>query len=71
MIPKILVVNDNFPLLKMLADMLKVYFDVKEANNGLEALDIVMAHQRNYFDAILMDISMPLMDGFESCQKIN
>ncbi len=54
----------------MLADMLKVYFDVKEANNGLEALDIVN-HQRNYFDAILMDISMPLMDGFESCQKIN
>ncbi len=69
--PTILVVNDNFPLLKMLQDLLAVDFDVKIANNGLEALDIVIGHQRNYFDVILMDINMPIMDGLESCKKIN
>jgi len=67
----LLVVNDNFPLLNMLADMLEDFFSVKTANNGLEALDIVFAQPRNYFDAIVLDINMPIMDGFETCSKIN
>ena len=66
----ILVVNDNFPLLNMLADMLEDYFDVKTANNGLEALDMVIAYPRNFFDAIVLDINMPIMDGFETFEKI-
>ena len=51
--------------------MLKVYIDVKEANNGFETLDIVMKHQPNNFDAILKDINMPFIEGFMACQKIN
>ena len=66
----ILVVNDNFPLLNMLADMLEDEFDVKTANNGLEALDMVIAYPRNFFDAIVLDINMPIMDGFETFEKI-
>jgi len=69
--PKILVVNDNFPLLNMLADMLEDCFSVRTADNGLEALDVVLAHPRNYFDVIVLDINMPIMDGFETCDKIN
>ena len=68
--PTILVVNDNFPLLNMLADMLEDDFVVSTADNGLEALDIVIARPRNHFDAILLDINMPIMDGFECCDKI-
>ena len=64
-------VNDNYFLLKMLTDILEDFFDVLFAQNGLEALDIVIGHQRNYFDAIVMDINMPVMDGLESCKKIN
>lgn len=67
----LLVVNDNFPLLNMLADMLEDFFNVKTANNGLEALDVVFAKPRNYFDVIVLDINMPIMDGFETCSKIN
>ena len=67
----LLVVNDNFPLLNMLADMLEDFFNVKTSNNGLEALDIVFAQPRNYFDVIVLDINMPIMDGFETCSKIN
>lgn len=65
-----MVVNDNFPLLNMLADMLEEFFDVKTANNGFEALDVVFGKPRHFFDAILLDINMPIMDGFETCSKI-
>ncbi|USD66541.1 response regulator [Vibrio sp. SCSIO 43136] len=38
------------------------------ANNGAEALNLMQ--QENTFDLILMDISMPVMDGIESTLKI-
>jgi chemotaxis response regulator CheB len=50
--------------------MLEEDFNVRTANNGLEALDIVIANPRNYFDAIVLDINMPIMDGFETYEKI-
>jgi signal transduction histidine kinase/CheY-like chemotaxis protein len=37
------------------------------ANNGQEALEM---HEGNDFDLILMDVSMPIMDGIEACQHI-
>ena len=40
---------------------------VTVANNGQEALDWV---QRESFDAVLMDLHMPVMDGFESTRRI-
>jgi CheY-like chemotaxis protein len=54
----------------MLADMLEDDFNVKTANNGLEALDMVIGQPRNFFDAIVLDINMPIMDGFETFEKI-
>ena len=51
--------------------MLEDFFNVNTANNGLEALDVVFAKPRNYFDVIVLDINMPIMDGFETCSKIN
>jgi CheY-like chemotaxis protein len=54
----------------MLADMLDEDFNVKTANNGLEALDIVITNPRNYFDVIVLDINMPIMDGFDTYEKI-
>jgi CheY-like chemotaxis protein len=55
----------------MLEDMLEEDFNVRTANNGLEALDMVIANPRNYFDVIVLDINMPIMDGFETYEKIN
>lgn len=37
------------------------------ANNGSEAVDYV---QREPFDAVLMDLHMPVMDGFEAARRI-
>ena len=40
---------------------------VTVANNGQEALDLVRA---NAFDAVLMDVQMPVMDGYTATRKI-
>jgi CheY-like chemotaxis protein len=40
---------------------------VTVANNGQEALDLVQA---NRYDAVLMDVQMPVMDGYTATRKI-
>ena len=39
---------------------------VTVACNGQEALDLVRAHA---FDAVLMDVQMPVMDGYTATRK--
>jgi two-component system, chemotaxis family, chemotaxis protein CheY len=41
--------------------------EVKEANNGTDALDIVA---KNPVDLILCDINMPVMDGIEFVRRL-
>ena len=38
--------------------------------NGQEALDIFAAREPGTYDAVLMDIRMPVMDGLEACTRI-
>lgn len=66
----ILVVNDNIQLLNMLSNMLEGNFNVHTAANGLEGYDLLISHAKHYFDAIVLDINMPIMDGFEACHKM-
>lgn len=40
---------------------------VIEADNGIEAVNIV---KRQSIDIVVMDIMMPLLDGFSACRKI-
>ena len=39
------------------------------AINGLEALDIVQKSEIKY-DFIILDLNMPILDGYEACRKI-
>ena len=45
-------------------------FEVDTAENGLRALEMFSKSQPGYYDAILMDIRMPLMDGLTAASSI-
>jgi len=63
----ILVVEDNAMNMRLMADLLGHYgYEVLEAGNGLQAMMLVHQH---HVDLILMDMQMPIMNGFE-CVKM-
>lgn len=65
---KVLVVDDNKINRLLLADMLEVLgHSVSEAEDGRDAIDVAM---NEHFDLILMDISMPYIDGTEAARLL-
>ncbi len=66
--PKLLVVDDESSIRRTLKEILEFEkYEVDLAANGMDALDLVKAHP---FDAILLDIKMPEMDGMEVLEKL-
>lgn len=65
---KMLIVDDNKQIVAMLSDYAKQEgFDVLEAYNGADAVTYVREHHP---DIVLLDVMMPIMDGFEACRQI-
>jgi len=65
---RILVVEDNPVNQMVVCELLDIWgCTVVTANNGLMAVD---ATAKEKFDAILMDVMMPVMDGFEATAAI-
>jgi DNA-binding response OmpR family regulator len=65
---KILVVDDNCEQLELLCRILQGKgLQVLQAGSGLEAIRMTFNHRP---DAILMDLSMPDMDGFTASQRL-
>ena len=46
------------------------YYAVETAENGQIALDMISGSADGYYDAVLMDIQMPVMDGYTAVRKI-
>ena len=66
---KILVVDDEERMRKLVRDFLaNKGYRVLEASNGEEALDIFL--QQKDIALILLDVMMPVMDGWEACKAI-
>ena len=68
---RLLLVEDNainMEIAKMILD--QQGFMVEEAENGQVAVDMVSQSEPGYYDAILMDVQMPVMNGYEATRAI-
>jgi DNA-binding response OmpR family regulator len=65
---RILVVDDEPRYLRLMeANLVTEGYQVAKATNGQEAVDKVAAQQP---DLVLLDIMMPVLDGFGACERI-
>jgi len=65
---KILIAEDYFVNQEVTQDILELMeFTVDVAENGREALE---KYEQSSYDAILMDVQMPEMDGFQTTAEI-
>ncbi|MFR9284880.1 MAG: diguanylate cyclase domain-containing protein [[Clostridium] scindens] len=67
---KILIVDDTEMNRSLLSDMLGDEYEIAEAVNGLEAVQYLQKNE-NDIAIILLDIVMPVMDGFEVLAMMN
>lgn len=67
---QILVVDDSEMNRGILIEMLKEEFDIIEAENGKEAVDKIRKYGKK-LSVVLLDIVMPVMDGFEVLSVMN
>nr|WP_148335558.1 two-component regulator propeller domain-containing protein [Bacteroides neonati] len=64
---KMLIVEDNESILKMLVDIFQLFYQVTTASDGVEALERI---QEEMPSIVLSDVVMPRMSGTELCKQI-
>ena len=68
---RILVVEDNELNMEIACEILReAGFETDCAVNGREAVRKVAVSRKGYYDVILMDVQMPVMDGYEATARI-
>jgi CheY-like chemotaxis protein len=68
---RILLVEDNAINLEIARLILEeAGFELECATNGKEALDMVSQAEPGHYDAVLTDVQMPVMDGYEEARAI-
>jgi len=65
---RVLIVDDEAVVVDVMGAILAHHgFEVESAGNGIDGLDLA---KEKHPDIILLDISMPKMDGFETCRRL-
>ena len=68
---RVLVVEDNDLNREIAYEILsRARFIVEEAADGSEAVELLKSRPEYYYDLVLMDIQMPIMDGYEATKAI-
>ena len=68
---KILVTDDDPVNLDVISGLLEnLGFNVDISQSGINTLEVVKNKGLNYFDLILMDIQMPVMDGYTTSERL-
>src|SRR5260370_31740922 len=67
-VPKVLIVDDDAAIRKMVVDVLSLEgFLAETARDGREALALL---EQNPYRVVLLDLMMPVMDGWELCRTL-
>lgn len=66
----VLIIEDDFINMSILKDILSEHYNVLCAENGKEGLRMLREHYRR-LSAILLDIYMPVMNGYEFLEAVN
>ncbi len=68
---RVLLVEDNMMNREIATEYLQDFgFLVENAENGKDACEILEKSEPGYFDIVLMDIQMPVMNGYEATKVI-
>jgi len=68
---KVLIVDDNPYILKLLTMMLELEnLEVKTANDGSDALNLIINESEKRFDIVITDYQMPIIDGQEFAETL-
>ena len=69
----VLIVDDSMSIQKMLKMVMRNEgMETEQAENGFEALEKIEENITNnrFFDVVLMDLQMPIMDGLEAIRRL-
>lgn len=67
----VLIVDDDEMSCELLCTVVGLFgYNYTKAGNGQEAIDLINNSDKDVPDAILMDLKMPVMDGFQAARII-
>jgi CheY-like chemotaxis protein len=66
-VKRLLIVEDNALVVQLLSQLLEEHYTLDVASNGKLGVEAALAHQP---DLILMDLTMPVMDGWAAIRTL-